>query len=84
MEIDSRVRQFRWAVVLSWATWIPMFIGLWPMLISINNSKATGLAALEGSMIEMLVTWGLGTLIIAQVVAIVWLDRFQRVMYFAI
>jgi hypothetical protein len=52
-----------------------MLFGLGHLFIGINNSKATGLAAIAGGMAEMLVTWGLATLIISQVVAIFWLFR---------
>jgi hypothetical protein len=37
--------------------------------------KATGLAVVAGGFTEGLVLWGIGTIIIAQVIAIVWLFR---------
>lgn len=75
--MDGNVNQkrFRWALVVAWAPWIPMLFGLGRLFIGIGNSKATGLAAVAGGMVDMLVLWGLVTLIIAQVVAIIWLLR---------
>ena len=75
MESDVSQRRFRWALVLAWAPWVPMLYGIGRAFVGINNSKATGLAAVVGGMVETLALWGLATLIIAQVVAIIWLLR---------
>lgn len=75
MEEDVSRKRFRWALVLAWAPWIPILLGLWPTFASINNSKATGFGAVQAGMIEVLVAWGLGTLLIAQLVALIWLVR---------
>ena len=68
-------RRFRWALVLAWAPWIPTLFSLGRLFIGINNSKATGLAAVTGGMVEMIVLWGLVALVVGQVVAIIWLLR---------
>jgi len=75
MESDITQRRFRWAVVLAWAPWVPIVFGLGRLFIGINNSKATGLAAVAGEMAEMFVWWGLATLVISQAVSVAWLVR---------
>ena len=75
MEGDTRQQRFRWALVLAWAPWIPTLVGLRQLFTGIDNQKAIGVAALVGGMAEMFLLWGLVTLIIAQVVAIIWLLR---------
>jgi hypothetical protein len=73
METNVADRRFRWALVLAWAPWVPILCGLLSELFELKGSKATGLAAVVGGMAEMFVYWGVAALIIAQVVAIVWL-----------
>jgi len=73
--LDMNQKRFVWAVVLVWAPWIPTLIGLVNVFVGINNSKATGLAAIAGGIGELLAMWGLITMIVAQAVAIVWLFR---------
>lgn len=47
------------------------------------TAKATGLAAVTGGFAEMLVLWGVATLLTSQLVAIVWLWRsFSRNNFF--
>ena len=75
MEGDISQRRFRWALVLAWAPWIPIVFSLGRLFVGINNSKATGLAAVAGGMVEMLVLWGMVALVVGQVLAIVWLIR---------
>ena len=41
----------------------------------LSNSKATRLAVVVGGMVELLVWWGIATMITSQVAAIVWLFR---------
>ena len=62
-------------MVLAWAPWVPTLIGLGYAFRGISNSAATGLAAVAGGFAEMLVWWGLVTMIVSQAVAIVWLFR---------
>ncbi len=75
MENDITQRRFRWALVLAWAPWIAFLIGFWDLFIGMNHSKATGLAVVWANMFEMLVWWGLPTLVIVEVVALIWLLR---------
>ena len=70
-------------MVLAWAPWVPAFFGLLRSCVGVKGLReragwarlATGLAAVAGGMAEMLVMWGLVALIIAQVVAMIWLLR---------
>jgi len=75
MEDALSKRRFLWGALLAWAPWIPTLIGFGYLFVGINNSKATGLAAVAGDMAELLVWWGIVTMIICQVAAIVWLFR---------
>lgn len=61
-----------WGALLAWAPWVPTIITLGYFLW---GTKATGLAVVAGGIIEMLVFWGIITLIITQLAAIVWLLR---------
>jgi len=73
--VDIDQKRFAWALVLTWAPWLPTLLGLVNVFIGIKNSKATGLAAVSGGIGEMLAMWGLVTMIVAQGVAIVWMFR---------
>jgi len=75
MEDALSKNRFLWGLLLAWAPWVPTVIGIGYMFVGLNNSKATGLAAVAGGMVELLVWWGIATLIISQVAAIVWLFR---------
>jgi len=75
MEDALRKKGFLWGALLAWAPWIPTLIGIGYLFVGINNSKATGLGAIAGGMAELLVWWGIATMIICQVAAIVWLCR---------
>ena len=68
-------RRFLWGLLLAWAPWIPTLIGFGYAFIGINNSKATGLAVVAGGAAELLAVWGLLTMVVSQVIAIVWLFR---------
>ena len=50
-------------------------IGLGYALRGISTEKATGLAAVAGGLAEVLVGWGIGTMVISQVAAIIWLCK---------
>jgi len=65
-------KRFWWGVLLAWTPWVPTLIGL---VIVFNNQKATGIAAVAGGVGELLVVWGLITMVVSQGVAIVWLFR---------
>ena len=75
MEDTPERKHFLWAVLLAWVPWVPTLIGLTNFFVGINNSKATGLAAVAGGLVELLVLWGLTAILISQVAAIVWLLR---------
>jgi len=70
---DSLVqKRFLWGLLVSWAPWIPTLIGAAYLFA---GSKATGVAAVAGGMLELLVLWGMVTMIVSQIAAIVWLAR---------
>jgi len=75
MEDALTKKRFLWGALLAWSPWVPAMIGFGYAFIGIGNSKATGLAAVVGGMVEMLVWWGIAALFISQVMAIVWLVR---------
>lgn len=75
MEDALTRKRFLWGLILTWAPWVPAMIGLSSLFIGISHSKATGVAAVAASMVELLVLWGVGTLLISQIAAIVWLFR---------
>jgi len=62
-------------MLLAWASWVPLLIGLIYAFRGISNTKATGIAAVAGGFGEGMVVWGLGTMIVSQVIAITWLWR---------
>jgi hypothetical protein len=68
-------KRFLWGVGLAWAPWIPTLISLGYVFRAIFEQKATGFGAVAGGLTELLVMWGIGTMIISQVAAIVWLCR---------
>lgn len=72
---DPTKKRFLLGVLLAWAPWVPTLIGLGYALRGISSTKATGLAAVAGGFAEMLVLWGITTMLISQIVAIVWLWR---------
>jgi hypothetical protein len=72
---ELRKRRFLWGVVLVWAPWIPILIGIGYTLRGILEQKATGLGAVAGGLSELFVVWGIGAILISQVAAIVLLFR---------
>jgi hypothetical protein len=75
MEDALNEKHFLWGLLLAWIPWVPTMIGVGYMFIGINNSKATGLAAVAGGMAELLVWWGVAAMFVSQIAAIVWLFR---------
>lgn len=69
---DVKKRRFLWGVALVWVPWIPIGIGL---LIGILRQKATGLGAVAGGLTELLIMWGIGSILVSQVGAMVLLFR---------
>ncbi|MFZ0955591.1 MAG: hypothetical protein WAN60_04560 [Candidatus Sulfotelmatobacter sp.] len=74
MEFDLKQKRFRWGVVLAWAPWVPMMIGL-SYLWGMWDSKATGLAAVAGGFAEGYVLAGLAATLICEVGALALLFR---------
>ncbi len=72
---DLKKRRFLWGVLLAWVPWIPIGIGLSDALIGISRQKATGIGAVAGGLTELFVVWGIGAIIIGQVVALIFLFR---------
>jgi hypothetical protein len=75
MEVADEVRKKKrllWGVLLVWTPWIPIGIGLGNALMS---QKATGIGAVAGGLTELFVVWGIGSILIGQVTAIVLLFR---------
>jgi hypothetical protein len=68
-------KRFLWGVLLAWAPWIPTLIGIGYAFRGISEQKATGIGAVAGGLVEVFVVWGIGTMIISQVAAIIWLCR---------
>ena len=75
MENNQSQKRFVWGATLAWVPGIPMLIALCYSFIGINNSKATGLAAVAGGLAETYVTVGLATTLICEVLAITLLFR---------
>jgi hypothetical protein len=75
MEDTLNKKRFLWGLLLAWAPWVPTVIGIGYLFVGLSDSKATGLAVVVGGMVELLVWWGIATMIISQVAAIVWLFR---------
>lgn len=72
---DLKNKRFFWGVLLAWSPWVPCLIGLGFVLRGVLSEKATGLAAVAVGFTEMFVLWGIASVLIAQVVAIVFLSR---------
>jgi hypothetical protein len=72
---ELKKKRFLWGVFLACSPWIPTLIGLGYAFRGISEQKATGLGAVAGGLVELFVVWGIGTMIITQVAAIIWLCR---------
>jgi hypothetical protein len=72
---NPATRRFMGGLLLAWAPWIPTLIGLGYVFRGISASKAIGIAAVAGGIRESLVLWGLVSMIVCQIMAIVWLVR---------
>ena len=75
MEDALKKKHFLWGVLLGISPWIPTVIGLGSAFVGVSNSKATGLAAVAGGMVELLVWWGIATMLVFQIAAIIFLLR---------
>jgi hypothetical protein len=72
---ELKKRRFFWGVMLAWAPWIPILIGLGNALIGISRQKETGIGVVAGGLTELFVVWGIGAILIGQVSAIILLFR---------
>jgi len=72
---DPDTKRFLTGVLLAWLPWIPTAVGLANSFRGILNSKATGIAVVEGGLAESFALWGIIAMVIAQVAAIVWLGK---------
>jgi hypothetical protein len=72
---DLNKKRFLLGIALAWVPWVPTAVGLSYAFAGISNTKATGLAAIAGGLAESFVLWGIITMVIAQVAAIVWLGK---------
>jgi len=75
MDEQLKHKRFQWGVALAWAPWLPMMFGLYNIFSGISNSKATGLAAVAGGLVESYALAGLAAVLICEVGAIVLLFR---------
>jgi hypothetical protein len=72
---EVRKKRFLWGVLLVWTPWIPIAIGLGDALIGMSRQRATGIGVLAGGVTELFVVWGIGSILIAQVAAIILMFR---------
>ena len=72
---ELKQKRFLWGVVLAWAPWLPILVGLGIALKSISRQRATGIGAVAGGLTEIFVVWGVGAVLIGEVVAIILLVR---------
>jgi hypothetical protein len=72
---DANNKRFLWGILLAWTPWIPTLVGIGYALRGIWQQKATGIGVVAGGAAELFVVWGVGTMIISQVAAIIWLYR---------
>ncbi|MGB8988422.1 MAG: hypothetical protein WCC37_17625 [Candidatus Sulfotelmatobacter sp.] len=72
---ELKKRRFLWGIGLAWAPWIPMLVGIGNVFKGISEQKATGVGAVAGGLSEMFVLWGIASIFISQVVAMVLLVR---------
>jgi hypothetical protein len=75
LEDEAKKKRFLWGASLAWTPWVPTLIVLGYAFRGISNSKATGIAAVAGGFAEVFVLWGIATMIVSQVGAIIWLSR---------
>lgn len=75
MDDELKQKRFLWGVALAWAPGIPMMFGLGYAFVGIGNSKATGLVAVAGGIVEMYALLGLAATLICELSAMVLLFR---------
>jgi len=62
-------------VALAWSPWVPTLISLGYAFRGIFEQKATGLGAVAGGLSDTFVMYGVGTVVVSQIAAIVFLFR---------
>jgi hypothetical protein len=67
---ELKKKRFLWGVVLAWAPWLPIVVGLGHTILGISRQKATGIGAMAGGLNEIFIVWGIGAILIGQVIAI--------------
>ena len=67
---ELKTKRFLWGVVLAWAPWLPILVGLSHTILGQN---ATGIGAVAGGLNEIFIVWGIGAVLIGQVIAIILL-----------
>jgi hypothetical protein len=72
---ELKRKRFLWGLVLAWAPWAPILVGLGHTLLGISRQKATGIGVVAGGLTEIFVVWGIGAIVIGQVVAMILLLR---------
>jgi hypothetical protein len=72
---DANTKRFLTGVALAWVPWVPTIAGLVYAFRGISDTKAVGLGAVAGGLGESFVLWGIITMVIAQIAAIVWLGK---------
>jgi hypothetical protein len=61
---DLKKRRFLWGVVLVWAPWIPIGLGVGGALVIVSGQKATGIGVAAYSLTELFVVCGVGAILI--------------------
>jgi len=73
------VKSLRWGVLLAW---VPLAVVVVPGILNsfrgITEQKATGLGAIAGGVMEMIVTWGILSFIAVEVASLVFTVRALR------
>jgi hypothetical protein len=72
---DPNTKRFLTGVALAWAPWVPTIAGLVYAFQGISSTTATGLGVVAYGLAESFVLWGVITMVIAQIAAIVWLGK---------
>ncbi len=72
---DLKRKRFLWGILLAWLPWIPVLTFFYVAFKETSEQKATGIAAVAGSLAEVFSVFGLGIALAFAVSAIVFLLR---------
>jgi hypothetical protein len=76
---DPKKKRFLWGVLLACSPGVPTIIALGYVFRGISGTKATDITAVWAGLLELFVLWGIGTMLITQVTALILLFRaFER------